>query len=162
MFFEEIRRLKKRSKHEKGKATRQNIQKQVVKMQKLYHRIDNIHTNYINQCVCKIMKIKPSYITIEHLNVSGMRKNRHIAKAVVSQKFYESRTKLEAKGRDYGMEVRVMDRWYPSSKLCHECGSIKRGFKLSDREYRCECGYRANRDDNASLNLRDAISYKLA
>jgi len=154
--------LKKRNHKMKGEATRQNIQKQVLKVQKLHHRIDNIRTDYINKCVNGIVKTKPSYITVEDLNVKGMMKNRHLSKAVASQKFYEFRTKLEAKCKELGIELRIVDRWYPSSKLCHECGFIKKDLKLSDREYVCSCGYHADRDYNASLNLRDAISYKTA
>ena len=154
--------LKKRNNKMKGEATRQNIQKQVLKIQKLHQRINNIRTDYINKCVNEIVKTKPSYITIEDLNVKGMMKNKHLSKAVASQKFYEFRTKLEAKCKELGIELRIVDRWYPSSKLCHECGCIKKDLKLSDREYICECGYHADRDYNASLNLRDAISYKIA
>ena len=154
--------LKKRNNKMKGEATRQNIQKQVLKVQQLHQRIDNIRTDYINKCVNEIVKTKPSYITIENLNVKGMMKNKHLSKAVASQKFYEFRTKLEAKCKELGIELRIVDRWYPSSKLCHECGCIKKDLKLSDREYICECGYHADRDYNASLNLRDAIFYKIA
>ena len=154
--------LKKRNKIKKGNATRQNIQKQVLKVQTLHHRIDNIRTDYVNKIIAKIVKIKPSYITIEDLNVSGMMKNKHLSKAVASQKFYEFRKKLEAKCKELGIELRVVDRWYPSSKLCHECGRIKKDLKLSDRKYICECGYRSDRDFNAALNLRDALTYKIA
>lgn len=153
--------LKKRAK-KKGEATRQNIQKQIANVQKVYHRIDNIRTDYINKCVNEIVKTKPSYITIEDLNVKGMIKNRHLSKAVALQKFYEFRTKLEAKCKEFGIELRVVNRWYPSSKLCHECGHIKSDLKLSNRKYICECGYHTDRDFNASLNLRDAITYKIA
>ena len=154
--------LKKRNNKMKGEATRQNIQKQVLRVQKLHQRIDNIRTDYINKCVNEIVKTKPSYITIEDLNVKGMMKNRHLSKAVASQKFYEFRTKLEAKCKELGIDLRIVDRWYPSSKLCHQCGCVKKDLKLSDREYICECGYHADRDYNASLNLRDAVSYKIA
>ena len=154
--------LKKRNNKMKGEATRQNIQKQVLKVQKLHHRMDNIRTDYINKTVAEIVRTKPSYITIEDLNVKGMMKNRHLSKAIASQKFYEFRTKLEAKCKETGIELRVVDRWYPSSKLCHACGCIKKELKLSDREYICECGYHADRDYNASLNLRDAKTYKTA
>ena len=153
---------KKHRKNKKGEATRQNIQKQVLTVQRLHHRIENIRTDYINKCVSEIVKTKPSYIAIEDLNVSGMMKNRHLSKAVASQKFYEFRVKLEAKCKEYGIELRIVDRWYPSSKLCNKCGRIKKDLKLSDREYVCECGYHTDRDYNASLNLRDAISYKVA
>ena len=108
--------LKKR-RGKKGEATRQNIQKQLLKVQKLYQRIETVRTDYVNQCVNKIVKTKPSYgspkravsqsdmatklppcyITIEDLNISGMMKNKHLSKAVSSQKFYEFRTKLEYK-----------------------------------------------------------------
>ena len=154
--------LKKRKEKMKGEATKQNIQKQVLKVQKLHCKINNIRTDYINKTIAEIVKTKPSYITIEDLNVKGMMKNKHLSKAVASQKFYEFRTKLEAKCKELGIELRIVDRWYPSSKLCHECGCIKKDLKLSDREYICECGYHADRDYNASLNLRDAISYKIA
>lgn len=146
----------------KGESTQKNIQKQVLRVQKLYHRIDNIRTDYINKTIAEIVKTKPSYIAIEDLNVSGMMKNRHLSKAVVSQKFYEFRTKLKAKCAENGIELRIVDRWYPSSKMCHRCGSIKKDLKLSDRTYRCECGYVEDRDFNASLNLRDAKTYEVA
>ena len=154
--------LKKRNNKMKGEATRQNIQKQVLKVQKLHYRIDNIRTDYINKTIAEIVKTKPSYITIEDLNVKGMMKNRHLSKAVASQKFYEFRTKLEKQCKESGIELRVVDRFYPSSKLCHCCGFIKKDLKLSDRIYKCDCGYKCDRDFNASLNLRDAKTYKTA
>jgi len=154
--------LKKRRNEKKGETTRQNIQKQVLKVQKLHQRIDNIRTDYINKCINEIVKIKPSYITIEDLNVLGMMKNKHLAKSVASQNFYEFRTKIENKCKENGIELRIVDRFYPSSKLCHCCGNIKKELKLSDRVYKCECGYEADRDYNASLNLRDCTTYKIA
>ena len=147
----------------KGEVTqRANIQKQKLKVQKLHHKIDNIRTDYINKTIAEIVKTKPSYITIEDLNVKGMMKNRHLSKAVASQKFYEFRVKLQAKCNENGIELRVVDRWYPSSKICHRCGTIKKGLKLSDRIFKCSCGYIEDRDFNASLNLRDAITYEVA
>ena len=146
----------------KGESTQKNIQKQKLKVQKLYHRINNIRTDYINKVIAEIVKTKPSYITIEDLNVSGMMKNRHLSKAVASQKFYEFRTKLKAKCNENGIELRVVDRWYPSSKICHCCGAIKKDLKLSDRIYRCDCGYVEDRDFNAALNLRNALTYEVA
>jgi putative transposase len=154
--------LKKRSKQQKEKVTRQNIQKQILRVQKLHHKIGNIRTDYINKTIAEIVKTKPSYITIEDLNVKGMMKNRHLSKAVASQKFYEFRTKLKRKCDENGIELRVVDRFYPSSKLCHCCGSIKKDLKLSDRIYRCGCGYVEDRDFNAALNLRDAKAYTIA
>ena len=147
----------------KGESTqRANIQKQRLKVQKLHHKMDNIRTDYINKTIAEIVKTKPSYITIEDLNVKGMMKNRCLSKAVASQKFYEFRTRLKAKCDENGIELRVADRFYPSSKTCHHCGSVRKNLKLSDRIYRCECGYVADRDLNAALNLKDAKTYRIA
>ena len=147
----------------KGEVTqRANIQKQKFKVQKLHHKIDNIRTDYINKTIAEIVKPKPSYITIEDLNVSGMMKNRHLSKAVASQKFYEFRAKLKAKCNENGIELRVAGRFYPSSKMCHCCGTIRKDLKLSDRIYRCNCGYVEDRDFNAALNLRDVMTYEVA
>ena len=147
----------------KGESTqRANIQKQKLKVQKVHHKIDNIRTDYINKTIAEMVKTKPSYITIEDLNVSGMMKNKHLSKAVASQKFYEFRTKLQAKCKENGIELRVVDRWYPSSKTCHCCGAIRKDLKLSDRIFQCDCGYTEDRDFNAALNLRDATTYEVA
>lgn len=154
---------KKLNKNLKGEATRQNIQKQKLKVQKLHQRLDNIRTDYINKVISELVKTKPMWITIEDLNVSGMMKNRHLSKAIAQQKFFEFRTKLLAKCNEYGIELRVVDRFYPSSKTCHCCGNIKSDLKLSDRVYHCdECGYTEDRDYNASLNLRDCQTYSIA
>ena len=147
----------------KGESTqRANIQKQKFKVQKLHHKMDNIRTDYMNKTIAEIVKTKPSYIAIEDLNVKGMMKNRCLSKAVASQKFYEFRARLKAKCDENGIELRIVDRFYPSSKTCHHCGSVKKNLKLSDRIYRCECGYVADRDFNAALNLKDAKTYKIA
>ena len=159
----EQRRLSRKYENlKKGESTQKNIQKQKLKVQRLYHKIDSIRTDYINKTIAEIVKTKPSYIAIEDLKVSGMMKNRHLSKAVASQKFYEFRTKLKAKCDDNGIGLRIVNRWYPSSKMCHCCGSIKKDLKLSDRIYRCSCGYMEDRDFNSSLNLRDAVTYEVA
>ncbi len=153
---------KSQRKNEKGEATRQNIQKQVLTVQKLHQRLANARRDYINKIVSDLAKAKPGYITIEDLHVSGMMKNRHLSKAVAQQKFYEFRAKLENKCKQIGIELRIVDRFYPSSKLCHKCGCIKSDLRLSDRKYICNCGYSADGDYNASLNLRDAQTYRVA
>ena len=160
--YESLKERNKNTKKEGGNATRQNIQKQVVQVQRLHQRLTSIRTNYINQTISQIVERKPSSITIEDLNVSGMMKNRHLSKAIAKQKFYEFRTKLNYKCNVLGIELRIVDRFYPSSKLCHSCGQIKKDLKLSDREYTCDCGYEEDRDYNASINLRDAKVYKIA
>lgn len=154
---------KKLNNNLKGVATRQNILKQKLKVQRLYQRLDNIRTDYINKVISELAKTTPMWITIEDLNVSGMMKNKHLSKAIAQQKFFEFRTKLLAKCNEYGIELRIVDRFYPSSKTCHNCGSIKSDLKLSDRIYHCdECGYTEDRDYNASLNLRDCQTYNIA
>lgn len=143
-------------------ATRQNIQKQVVRVQKAHQRLANIRTDYINKTINELIKREPSYIVVEDLNVSGMMRNKHLSKSVANQRFHEFRVRLEHKCKLAGVELRVVDRFYPSSKTCNTCGAINSDLKLSDRLFVCSCGYRKDRDLNASYNLRDAKIYKVA
>ena len=155
--------LKIRNKNiREGRATSQNIQKQIVKVQKLHQRLRNIRTDYINKTVFSIIKQKPSYITIEDLAVSNLMKNKHSSKAIASQKFFELKTKLMSKCKQNNIELRIVDRFYPSSKTCSNCGKIKKDLKLSDRIYKCDCGLAIDRDLNASINLKNAKEYKIA
>ncbi|MGU8484600.1 RNA-guided endonuclease InsQ/TnpB family protein [Clostridium perfringens] len=144
------------------RATGQNIQKQVIKVQKLHQKLRNIRTDYINKIISSIIKQKPSYITIEDLAVSNMLKNKHLSKAIASQKFFEFKTKLMSKCKQNNIELRIVDRFYPSSKICSNCGEIKKDLKLSDRVYKCSCGFIIDRDLNASINLKNAKEYKIA
>ena len=140
-----------------------NIIKSEKKLLKLNHRLTNIRNNYLHQTTSEIIKRNPSFITIEDLNVSGMMKNKHLSKAIQQQKLYEFRRQLEYKCKWNNIELRIVDRYFPSSKLCHECGSIKKDLKLSDRIYICpECGNVIDRDYQASLNLKDATIYEVA
>lgn len=140
-----------------------NIEKQKLKVQKLHQRIKQIREDYENKVIHEIVKQKPRFITVEDLNVKGMMKNRHLAKAVAAQRFNCLLTKLKHKAEIIGIEVHMVDRFYPSSKTCHVCGHIHKGLKLTDRVYICpECGYTEDRDFNASLNLRDAKKYRVA
>ena len=155
--------LKIRNKKNGGSATRQNIQKQVLKVQKLHDRLTNIRTDYLNKTINELVKTKPEFINIEDLNISGMIKNRHLAKAIAEQKFYEFRIKLINKCHQNNIEVRLSNRFYASSKTCSQCGYVKKDLKLKDRVYRCpQCGLVINRDLNASINLRDNQIYKIA
>ena len=155
--------MKQRKKNNiEGVTTRQNIQKQILSVQKIHYRIASIRTNYINQVINDLVKAKPAYIAIEDLNVRGMMKNRRLSKAIGQQCFSEFRTRLTNKCKMLGIELRIVNRFYPSSKTCHECGQIKSDLKLSDRVFKCDCGYEANRDYNASLNIRDTLSYAIA
>lgn len=157
------RKYEKRKRGEKSATYSANINKQVKKVQALHLRLTNVKTDYLNKVVAELVKTKPAFIAIEDLNVRGMMQNRHLARAVAGQKFYEFRTKLTAKAKQRGIEVRVVDRFYPSSKLCSCCGVIKPDLKLSDRVYTCSsCGTELDRDFNASQNLANAKTYKLA
>ena len=164
----EQRRLSRKYESKKKKGGKPatvsaNIEKQKLKVQKLHHRIDKIREDYENKVIHEIVKQKPRFITVEDLNVKGMMKNRHLAKAVAAQRFNYLLTKLKRKSEIIGIEMRIVDRFYPSSKTCHFCGHIHKGLKLKDRIYFCpECGYTQDRDFNASLNLRDAKKYRIA
>ena len=140
-----------------------NIDKQKLKVQKLHRRIAKIREDCENKAVHEIVKRKPSFITMEDLNVKGMMRNRHLAKAIAAQRFDCLSAKLKRKAEIIGIEFREVDRFYPSSQICHACGHIHKSLKLKDRVYICPaCGYRADRDYNASLNLRDAKEYRIA
>ena len=120
----------------------------------LNHRLTNIRKNYLNQTTSEIVNRKPRFICIEDLNVSGMMKNRHLSKVVQQQGFYEFRRQIEYKSAWNNIPVIIADRFFPSSKLCSCCGSIKKDLKLSDRIYKCECGNVIDRDFQAALNLK--------
>lgn len=152
----------KRKKGGKIATASANIEKQKLKVQKLHHRINKIREDYENKVIHEVVKQKPRFITVENLNVKGMMKNRHLAKAVTAQRFNRLLTKLKRKTEIIGIEFRMVDIFYPSSKTCHACGHIHKGLKLKDRVYVCpECGYTEDRDFNASLNLRDAKKYRV-
>lgn len=174
-----VKRLEKRLRREQRRLSRKyefrkmkggatatasaNIDKQKLKVQKIHHRIDTIREDYENKVVHEIVKQKPRFITTEDLNVKGMMKNKHLAKAVAAQRFNLILTKLKRKTQIIGIEFRTVDRFYPSSKTCHTCGHTNKGLKLKDRVYICpKCGYTEDRDFNAALNLRDAKEYRVA
>ena len=130
----------------------------VIKKEKLLltlnYRLTNIRKNYLNQTTSEIVNRKPRFICIEDLNVSGMMKNRHLSKVVQQQGFYEFRRQIEYKSAWNNIPVIIADRFFPSSKLCSCCGSIKKDLKLSDRIYKCDCGNVIDRDFQAALNLK--------
>ena len=132
-----------------------NIKRQEKQLLKLNHKLSNIRNNYLHQVTADIIKREPSFIVLEDLNVKGMMKNHHIAKAVQDQGFYTFRTMIEYKAERNNIEVVIADRYYPSSKLCNCCGYKKVDLKLKDRTFECpNCGYKKDRDFNASLNLK--------
>ena len=161
-----VRRLKKRGRRlqrqisrkyiKKGESYQKtrNIVKSEKKLVKLNHRLTNIRTNYIHHVTTEIIKREPSFVVMEDLNVKGMMKNRHLAKAIQEQKLAEFSRVMQYKCDWNGIKFITADRYYASSKICSVCGSKKLDLKLSDRTYRCKhCGTVIDRDYNASINL---------
>ena len=131
-----------------------NIAKREKELLRVTKRLTNIRQNYLHQTTSEIVKRKPSFICMEDLNVSGMMKNKYLSKALQEQKLYEFKKQIEYKSERNNIQVIIADRFFPSSKLCSCCGNIKRGLKLSDRIYKCECGNTIDRDFQASVNLK--------
>ena len=132
-----------------------NIIKSERKLLRIHHRLANIRQNHRHQITSGLIKRKPSVIVLEDLNVRGMMSNRHLAKAVQEQGFYEFRRQIEYKAQWSGITVIIADRYYPSSKTCIACGHVKKNLQLSERIYHCEeCGNEIDRDLQAAINLR--------
>ena len=128
-----------------------NLEKHIRSVNK---KIRDQHANHIHQMTAELVKTKPEFIVIEDLNVDGMLKNHRLARAIQDNRLAEVRRQLEYKCEFYGVILMVADRFYPSSKLCSDCGHKKPDLKLSDRVYRCsECGNVMDRDRNAAINL---------
>lgn len=147
---------KKYTKNKKGGSycKTNNIIKLEKKLLKLNRRLTNIRHNYLHEVTSEIINRKPMFIVLENLNVKGMMSNKHLAKAVQEQCFYEFYRQIHYKCNWNNIKFIEADRFYPSSKLCNVCGNIKKDLKLSDRIYVCsECGNEIDRDYQASLNL---------
>ena len=164
----EVKRLKKKKRRLQRKVSRKylinkkgvcyyktsNIIKLENQLLKLNHRLTNIRHNYLHKITSEIINRKPMFIALEDLNVTGMMKNKHLAKAIQDQSFYEFKRIISYKANWNNIKIIEVPRFYPSSKTCSECGFIKKDLKLSDREYIClECGCVIDRDYNASINL---------
>ena len=131
-----------------------NIKKLEKQIRLLHRRLSNIRNNHLHQSTSQIVKTKPSRIVMENLNIKGMMKNRHLAKAIAQQGLYEFKRQMTYKSEYYGIEFVEVDRWYPSTKTCSLCGHVKEKLALSERMYKCEeCGLELDRDFNASINL---------
>lgn len=165
-----VRTLKHKLKHLQRKVSRKyrtngnyektkSILKTEAQIKEIHYRLANIRLNYIHQTTHKLTELYPEVITMEDLNVSGMMKNRHLARAIQEQCFYEFRRQMEYKCEMKGIKIQFADRLYPSSKTCSCCGHIKKDLKLKDRTYICsECGLKIDRDFNAALNLERYVS----
>lgn len=137
-----------------------NIEKLENTTRLIHRKLRNIRNNYLHQVTTNIVKTKPYRIVIEDLNISGMMKNKHLSDSVRKQCFHKFRQYITYKAELNGIELVVADRFYPSSKICSQCGFIKKDLKLKDRTYKCpHCGVVIDRDYNASINLS---MYKLA
>ena len=150
-----------------NKCNRNNKTKNIIKLErriKLIHRsLKNIRINHIRKFVSELIKKQPQYIAIEDLNVKGMMRNKHLAKDVANCSFYTIKEHLIRKAKERNIVVRLVDRFYPSSKTCSNCGSYKKNLKLSQRVYHCNsCQVKIDRDFNASLNIATTDKYKLA
>lgn len=131
-----------------------NIERLENKLRKLYCHISNIRQNYIHQCTHALVSLLPYRVVMEDLNITGMMKNRHLARAIQEQCLYEFIRQMRYKCEWNGIEFIQAERFYPSSKTCSCCGNIKRDLKLSDRIYKCDiCGLTIDRDYNAAINL---------
>ena len=140
----------------KSSIKSKNLQKLETLILKQHQKISNVRINNIHQATTKLIKLNPSAIIIEDLNIKGMMKNKHLSKAVADCAFYEIRRQLEYKCKWNNIKLIVADRWYPSSKICSCCGNKKTKLSLSERTYICECcGTVIDRDYNASLNLKN-------
>ncbi|PGP14489.1 transposase [Bacillus cereus] len=140
---------------------RTNLHKNILRVQKIHHRLTNIRNAYLDYVIRELTKTKPPFITLEKLNVKGMMKNRHLSKAIANQKFYEFKTRLINKCKKLKIELREVPLFYPSSKLCSACGKKKTSFSLSERVFTCECGHVMDRDENAAINLQEAKTYTI-
>ena len=174
--FRRVRVLNKRLKRLQRKVSRKylinkcnkhNKTNNIIKLEKrikLIHRsIKNIRINHIRKFVSKLVKKQPQYIAIEDLNVKGMMRNKHLAKDIANCSFYTIKEHLVKKAKERNIIVRLVDRFYPSSKTCSNCGSYKKNLKLSQRVYHCDnCQEKIDRDFNASLNIATTDRYKLA
>ena len=170
--FRRVRILNKRLKRLQrkyliNKCNKHNKTKNIIKLErriKLIHRsLKNIRINHIRKFVSELVKKQPQYIAIEDLNVKGMMRNKHLAKDIANCSFYTIREHLIRKASERRIAVRLVDRFYPSSKTCSNCGSYKKDLKLSQRVYHCNsCQKEIDRDFNASRNIATTDRYKLA
>ena len=162
----EVKRLEKKKRRLQRKLSKKCVAnkyektKNILKLEKellrLNHRLTNIRQNYIHQVTAEIINRKPSFISLEELNVFGMMKNRHLAKAIQEQSFYSFKAILSYKAKSNNIQIIEVPRFYPSSKTCSVCGTVKSDLKLSDRVFICpECGNKMDRDLNASMNLKN-------
>lgn len=152
----QLRRARKAlSRKTKGSKRRAKARERVAR---IHARIANRRHDALNKLTTMLSRTY-SDISIEDLNVAGMVKNHRLAKAVSDASFFELRRQLEYKTAKTGARLHFVDRWYPSSKTCSNCGSVKTKLSLTERTYKCEhCGLVIDRDLNAAINIMVAGS----
>lgn len=138
-----------------------NIQKQKRKVAKIHERLTRIRTDYNRKALLSlVLERKPSSITIENLSVRNLMKNRHLSKAIMKAQWHQSRLYLENLCKKLGIELRLADRFYPSSKLCSACSFKYQDLKLTEQFWTCSnCGSEHDRDRNAAINLGRCQTY---
>ena len=133
---------------------RPNLNKIQNEIRLIHNKISNIRLNYIHQTTRSIVKTKPCRIVMENITISGLLKNKHVSKSIKNSSWYEFRKQVEYKCEEYGIEFVIANTWFPSSKTCSNCGTIKKKLPLQIRTYHCKnCGLSIDRDYNASINL---------
>ena len=133
---------------------------QILKYEKLarriYRKISNIRKDQRHKITRELVNLNPAVVIMEDLNVSGMMKNKHLAKAIAEMGFYDFIRIMKYKCEESNIKFFQVDRFFPSSKTCSQCGCIHKGLKLSDRIFECpECGFTTDRDFNAAMNLEN-------
>lgn len=137
-----------------------NINKQRLAVNKLYERLARIRSDYNRKALQSILKQKPCFIVIEDLNIKGLMKNKHLSKSISKAQWYQSRIFLQHQCEKLGIELRLASRFYPSSKLCSNCGYKNTSLKLKERTWTCpKCKSVHDRDINASINLEQCSKY---
>jgi len=149
--YTKLKKLQK--KHSKKQKSSKNKEKARVKVARQYEKISNIREDFHHKLSTRIIN-ENQVIVLEDLNVSGMVRNRKLARAISQQGWYQFVTFLKYKAIMYGREVIKVDRFYPSSKTCSSCGTIQSSLPLNIREWTCDsCGTTHDRDINAAKNL---------
>lgn len=145
-----LRRLNKSlSRKVKGSS---NWKKTKLKLSRLHARIADIRNDALHKLTSEIVEF--GIVGIEDLNVRGMAANRRLARSILDMGFYEFRRQLDYKAVFAGAKVKIADRFFPSTKMCSQCGSIQ-DMPLNQRQYVCGCGFSCDRDLNAAINLKN-------
>lgn len=152
-----LKRQQRKLSRKKKKSN--NWFKQLLKIQRLYRKIKHIKQDIKRKSILSIVQKNPQYITIEKLNINGLMKNKNLSNAFQQVGLGYIVEWLKQKCYEYGIELRQVDQFYPSSQLCSQCNHRQK-MPLYKRIYKCnQCGFEIDRDINASINLKQALNY---